>query len=736
MTRRSYPSLSLELASSGAARRIGHHAARWGLLMALAGATFVLFPVARTFDAPVLTVGEVAPEEIIAPFAFEVKKSPTEFEAEAEALAATALPIYDYRPGVVDTVVRRTDSLFTLLRRTRAADARVAAAQAFGVRLSPEEIEYLAGARRLVAFRSAVRRLFQRHLPRGVPATGTVDADQTRDILVRRPGGERVARRDTVFTYARLLDSRLNLHPDPNSSIGDQLYVKFLNGLFQPTLAPNRSATDQVRRELRASVDSVKDRVQAQERIIDANEVVTPDVRDRLLGLKEELVRQGGRREGNVRGMAGQILTNAAVLAVFWLLLMFYRRDTYDNLRHIGVLALLFGLAIAGARVNWQFLVDGPELIPIPFAAMLITVLFSGRVAMVAAIVLALLIGSQAAFGGVDAIFLALVGGVTAAVSVREVRRRNQFLASFLLVTLGFLLASLILTLRLDWALADLGRTVLFGGLNAFLSAALALTVLPLLETLASRTTDLTLLELSDPNQALLRRLATEAPGTYAHSIAMANLCERACNAVGANGLLARVGCYYHDIGKLKKPQFFVENQVPGTNPHDKLKPDGSAGIIRNHVRDGLTLAEEHKLPQAVKAFIPEHHGTMDISYFLDRARSRNDGEEIDPELFRYPGPRPRSVETAVTMLADGVEAALRVLDEPTPQKLSDAIDHIVRQRIEAGQLDETPLTFAQLTRIKEEFMRVLAGVHHNRIDYPASSGGIGAEWEAASSQT
>ena len=251
--------------------------------------------------------------------------------------------------------------------------------------------------------------------------------------------------------------------------------------------------------------------------------------------------------------------------------------------------------------------------------------------------------------------------------------------------------------------------------MNALISAALVLILLTVFERMAGVTTDLTLLELADSSRPLLRRLATDAPGTYAHSIAMANLCEPACNAVGANGLLARVGCYYHDVGKLKKPQYFVENQMPGANPHDKLKPDVSAGIIRNHVRDGLALADEHKVPEPIKAFIPEHHGTMEITYFLDRARTRSADPDIDPGGFRYMGPRPRSVETAVTMLADGVEAALRVLDDPTPEKLRDAVDHIVKRRIEAGQLDDAPLTFAQLTRIKEELTRVIVGVYHNR---------------------
>jgi putative nucleotidyltransferase with HDIG domain len=364
---------------------------------------------------------------------------------------------------------------------------------------------------------------------------------------------------------------------------------------------------------------------------------------------------------------------------------------------------------------------------------MLLTVLFSGRVSMVAAMVLALLIGSQAAYGGHAGWYIALLGGVAGALSVRVIRRRTQLLLSAAIVFGALVLAAATVALRLDWSAAELGLSLGRAGANAIVSAALVMLALPVAESMAGVTTDFTLLELSDPSQPLLRRLATEAPGTYAHSIAMANLCEAAANAIGANGLLARVGCYYHDIGKIRKPQFFAENQTLGANPHDRLKPDVSAGIIRNHVRDGLALAAEYGLPERVRAFIPEHHGTAEISYFLHRARAR--GASVDPaaELFRYPGPRPQSVETAVALLADGVEAALRVLDDPTPQKIADAIDHIIERRVSTGQLSEAPLTLAQLSRVREEFVRVLTGMRHNRIDYPTSSGGITSEWEPAS---
>jgi putative nucleotidyltransferase with HDIG domain len=202
----------------------------------------------------------------------------------------------------------------------------------------------------------------------------------------------------------------------------------------------------------------------------------------------------------------------------------------------------------------------------------------------------------------------------------------------------------------------------------------------------------------------------------------MANLVEAAARAVGANALLARVGTYYHDVGKLDKPGYFVENQGSGRNPHDALKPAASAAIIRNHVRVGMALAEEHRVPRAIRAFIAEHHGTGPISYFLHKARER-DGNVTGSGEFVYPGPRPRSVETAICMLADGVEAAARVLSDHSPARLREVVDGIVDARVAQGQLRDAPITLQQLEVVKAEFVRTLAAMRHARVDYPGPDG-------------
>ncbi len=277
----------------------------------------------------------------------------------------------------------------------------------------------------------------------------------------------------------------------------------------------------------------------------------------------------------------------------------------------------------------------------------------------------------------------------------------------------------------------SIGWHVIWGATNSVVSVALALMFLPPLEEFAGVDTYLKLLEWSDLNRPLMRRLSIEAPGTFAHTMRIANLAEAACTAIGANGLLARVGAYYHDIGKLTKPEYFVENQPRGRNPHDKLKPTASAAIIRDHVSAGIELAGEHRLPAALIAFITEHHGTGRITYFYEKARER-DGGVVDAALFSYPGPVPQTAETAICMLADGVEASAHVLNDPNPQKIREVIEYIARQRIEQGQLREAPLTLKQLEVVKEEFARVLIGMYHHRIDYPSASGGITAEFASA----
>jgi putative nucleotidyltransferase with HDIG domain len=422
------------------------------------------------------------------------------------------------------------------------------------------------------------------------------------------------------------------------------------------------------------------------------------------------------------------VLFNFLVIALLGIALILFRPQVYDNLRQLLTLAALAAAVVAASAVVARAESVRPELVPVAFAAVLLSLLFDQRISLVGAMVLAVLIGGQSVFRGTNALFMNLIGGAAAALSVRRIRRRNDSFRWMAIAAGSYAAAAVAIGMTLDWPARDVLVSAVWGGLNAAVCVIVALQLLPLAEHFTGIETDLTLLEWSDLNRPLMQRLSLEAPGTYAHTVAVANLAEAASRAIGANPLLARVGTYYHDIGKLARPQYFVENQRKGLNPHDKLGPDASASIIRDHVRDGLELAARHGVPKRLRAFITEHHGTGSIAYFLERARERS-VEIGDPTDYEYPGPLPQSAETAVVMLADGVEAAVRVLNEPTPERIREVIDHIVRQRMEQGQLRAAPLTLRQIDIVKEEFARVLAGMYHARVDYPAASGGVTSEF-------
>ena len=269
--------------------------------------------------------------------------------------------------------------------------------------------------------------------------------------------------------------------------------------------------------------------------------------------------------------------------------------------------------------------------------------------------------------------------------------------------------------------LASLLQLAVMGVVNAFLAVILAVGSFTLLGNVFGIMTVFQLLELANPSNRLLRRLLLETPGTYHHSVMVGNLAERAAETIGADPLLARVAAYYHDIGKMKNPLAFIENQAGAHNIHDDLNAETSARIIAGHIRDGIDLGYEHRLPVQVIGYIPQHHGTSVMTYFHTKALREVGGRTdlVDERIYRYPGPKPQSREAAIIMLADGVEASVRSLDEKDEESIRAMVDRIVDARVEDGQLDDAELTLKNITQIKEAFVGQLLGMYHSRIKYP-----------------
>jgi len=415
----------------------------------------------------------------------------------------------------------------------------------------------------------------------------------------------------------------------------------------------------------------------------------------------------------------GVDLTVPPLLLALVACLKFFRKKCGLENYNLLYLSFLFTLIF-----SWSYFVikNGLCVFYIPFALipMLASLLFSS-LELSFLLTVAVAFSVAAVYGGklhIAAFFM--VSGIFSAILVRETRRRMDVIRAGVIA--GGIQAVLFILMEGFRLNGPCGMAALF--LNGLISGVIAIGILPVFEYLFRTVTNISLLELADFNQPLLRRMIMEAPGTYHHSLVVGNLAEAACGAIGANALLARIGAYYHDIGKLAKPEYFSENQIPSFNKHDVLSPSMSKLVIMNHVKEGSELAEKYKLNPKLAAFIRQHHGTSIVYYFYRRAMENVDtAKPVDEEGFRYPGPKPDTKETAVVMLADSVEAASRTLKEPTPANIEDLVYKIVNNKFIDGQLDACDLTLKDIEKISAEFIRILSGMYHSRINYPENNG-------------
>lgn len=722
-------SLSGEPAGTWPAGAI-HHGARVLVLLALAAVVFVLFPVSPIPDFPMLERGMVAEEDLIAQHTFPIPKSETELARERSEAAAGVAPMLDYDAAAVEAMLEQVEAFLARVdsvavnvdseAELRRGMAQLLRSYGFVVEFEPRLVELLRLPANRALLRDALSRAIREELPAGIARSAAVEGSAAPQLRVRRNGEERLLPRDSLVTASRFFERASRHLPqgiDPNLA---ELHGLVLVRFFEPSLSVNREATEAARERARQAVPSVKGEVLRGERIVRAHEQVREPELERLRAYQEYLSRLGELGEDGSGGLrsAGAYLYNLLLLLIFGVLLYYFRPAIYHELRHVLLIAAVVLAFIAATAIIGR--TGAPnELIPIAFPALVIAALWDGRLALNLALVLGVLLAGQAPFVGISVLFTTVIAGAAAAFSVRVVRRRAQTWVFISIIVAAYVMAALTLGLLRSWDLGDIVWSAGWGTMNAIGSSLIAMGFLPLFETFTRITTDQTLLELSDLNRPLLKRLSLEAPGTYAHSISVANLAESAARAIGANALLTRVGIYYHDVGKMVKPQYFIENQPPGRNPHDKLKPSTSAAIVRGHIIEGLRLVEEAKLPDDVKAFVAEHHGTQSISFFYDKARELDPAADLNPDDFRYPGPRPRSKETAIAMLADSVESAARALQDPTPERVRALVDRIVEDKIVQGQLDDTPLTLGEISIIRDQLASVLSGMYHHRIDYP-----------------
>ncbi len=417
--------------------------------------------------------------------------------------------------------------------------------------------------------------------------------------------------------------------------------------------------------------------------------------------------------------VAGLVLFITMVFAFF----VVYLKYDIPELLADGEAMMLLGLLLTSSVLTMQVMKGWPLAVPIAAFVVLTGLLLSKRLAIISAIVLSLVLGILNDFG-LEYFFVHIAGSFTGVTFLSGIRNRADLTRLGLKIAAANVGAILIIHMFGLWSLHVLKINLIFGALSGFGSALIVLGLLPYLENFFSRTTNIKLLELADFTQPLLKRLTLEAPGTYHHSLIMASIAEQAAEAIGANSLLARVGAYYHDIGKLSHPEYFIENQQASGNPHDPLAPTMLSLVVISHIKDGVALAKQHKLDKVIIDCIEQHHGTSLIHYFYHRALEQN--EEIKQEIFRYPGPKPRTPVAAILMLADSAEAASRTIEDPTPGRIRDMVEKIVNNKFTDGQFTECDITLHDLGSIAESLIASLSNLYHARIEYQESVKGDG----------
>jgi putative nucleotidyltransferase with HDIG domain len=492
------------------------------------------------------------------------------------------------------------------------------------------------------------------------------------------------------------------------------LVEAWASNFIAPNTFPNPEATEEARTRAREAVEPVSVAIEEDEIIVRQGEVTT--------SLAWEALGKLGLRQPQIEwvDIVVRIVFTALLVFALALYLLYLHPAFWDSWRDMLLVGFLAVVSILAAKLMIPGHVILGYLFPLAATSMLLAALVDAEIAIVVTAVLSLMVGFVAG-GSLEFALYAFIGGVVSSLRLWRIERLNAFLWAGVYGALSNL--GVILVFRVLEQDHDLLGTLQIAGAgvaNAGLAVSVTLGGFFLFGNLLNITTSLQLLELGRPTHPLLRELLLKAPGTYQHSLMVGNLAGEAAQAVGADPLLARVGAYYHDVGKMSRPYFFTENQTDGVNPHERLDPETSTQIITSHIKDGLQLAKKYGLPQEIRDLIPQHHGTAIASYFYHQARADSENPDTIVEgRFRYSGPRPRSREAAILMLADGAEAIARASPPGSVEETEELVDALIRRRMADGQLDESDLTLRDLQKIKQTLVDVLQGIYHPRIRYP-----------------
>ena len=693
----------------------------------------LLFPKGESLESDV-TVGSIwIQQDLIASKSFEVLKEPETYNYELQQAAKNVYPVF-----IKDTTVpeRAKDSLENYNRYLlNQIDGLVIGTSknydnptllpdaSFDKFLSIRKKENMFSSRQNMSMSNLFnisRRILNGIYQRGLLSVKHEQID-TDSISIRTGKYERATPKG-LYLDTSTLDNYIDAFLVNNIS-SDSTLVSAISDYVKLFVSPNIIYSPL---ETEAAIELAKNKVSRNvgivnenERIVAKHDRITPQVKLKIDSYRIAKGEDTGFWEKFTQGL-GKFLHIVIALSLFIIYIYLFRKKIfYDNYKLVIIVILILLLSFVTfivRQINSTLPLE--YLIFIPIAPMLLTILFDSRVGFYGTVIIAIIAGG---LRGNDYVFTVsnIFAGALAAYTVRDIKNRSQIFRSFTYILIGYLVSILAFGLERFGDVEEILISSGFAAVNALISPVLTYGLIIFFEKSFKITTELTLLELTDFNLPLLRELARNAPGTFNHSMTIGSLVESAAEVINANPLLARVGAYYHDIGKMANPNGFVENQMDNSNIHETLKPETSSELIIEHVKKGMALGREYKLPEDIIKFIPMHHGTMVVTYFYEKAKELYGEEKINVNDYRYPGPKPNTRETALVMLADACESAVRAMKEAEPQKVENIVNSIFKSRVDDGQLDEAPITFGDLSKIKSAFLNILIGQHHKRIRYP-----------------
>jgi putative nucleotidyltransferase with HDIG domain len=698
--------------------------------------TFLIVPN-QQFLAVSYKAGEIATSDIRATQDYLLEDRPLTEKKRSQAEAA-APSVYSFNAIAALDVTQRFEKVLNLVREAKAGGEfdrlalRDAVAKVLGCEVSGPEFDSLLRLRGERAFLDEISRLTARIYSQKIVADKKAFAiDRAHGILVVDPETKREIAAGDYSTHIDVTEAVSSLAKMRIAAGGEPRDLLKLKGLLARTILPNlafdRAATEEKRREARESVRPVLFQVKRGEMIVRIGERISEEQALKLAKIFE--ARQGTNWLFMGLGICG------LVLVLFYFPYRFARKNirkfnpsnkdlfllAFLTLGTFSILKMASAVSAAmGGLFPYIDTADYTYLLPFAVGPTLVRIILNSEVALVYCAICAPLLGIMFN-NSLPVVIYALLGGIVGAHGVRHCKDRGTIYTAGLKVSVVNLAMALSFQIFSDslFTMQTL-YCAIFALAGGIINAIVVSGTVPLIESLFQYTTDIKLLELSNLNSPILRELMIKAPGTYHHSVLVGNLVEAAAEAINANPLLARVAAYYHDIGKVSKPLYFIENLSNGENRHDKLSPSMSALVLISHVKEGAELARENRLGRSIVEIIRQSHGTGLITFFYDKAKKTvAEGVVVDERDFRYPGPKPQTREAGLVLLADHVEAASRTLADPTPSRIQGMVQKIINNIFIDGQLDECELTLKNLHEIAKSFNGILAGIYHHRIDYP-----------------